>query len=1041
MFNRLCFGALLLAGLALAITGCGTSPSLTSIVITPSGTVTVEMAPPGYPQGSNQYTAIGYYTHPGHPAKTVDITNSVTWTSSSTQVATVSSTGLATATGFNSVTGLGWIGNTSITASAPGFNGDVVSSPVTFTVTACLLCSNTDVTKVDVIPASQTVASLSVPIQFEAIGTTASGVTVALSGLSGVGWVSSDPTVATINQSSGLATTTGSGTSTITAIFTNSDGTAAEGTASITVSPTGSPEPLTAMTVAPNAQTALAIGQTAQFLAIATTGSGTSVNLTNQTAVVNGKTIQPAVWTSSNPSVATVDPKTGVAKSIAAGAAVITAVAYNTDGTVVTGAATYTVTVSSSEEPLTALAIVPGTQSVASAGQTAQFLAIGTFSASSSTPGTQNMANISTYSMAWYSSNPQVATINATSGLVTAVGSGVTAITAIATNISDKSAAYATAVFTVTGTTPNQISSLAILPDSQTVTLPLVTPTTPTVSFVAIGTNGSTGLQENETNAVAWTSSDTAVATINNAGGVTPLSQGSTTITAQFSNPASGSTPANVVTAQAALTVSGVAAEPLLSIAILPSSPSVSYSGQTDQLIAIGTFSTSPVTQNLNTSTTYPLTWSSSNVSVATISKTGLVTAVGQGTTAITAIASNSDKSVVTGVATFTVTSGVAQQVTALSIIPGSLALSATGQPGQFYALGTSGTTGLLQDVTNSPQLKWTSNIPTIATVATSPAANAGQAVGVSPGSTNITAEWTNPATSTTPVSVVTAQSSVLVTSTPAAEPLLSITVVPGSVTDLDLLGTGQFLAYGTFSTAPTELELTNGFSHVGFPAGCTANCPWQPVTWISTAQDLFPIDSAGAEGATGGLATAEGSGSSDIYAIATNPDNTIVYSPLSVFNCPYAAPTYWPGEPPVPANMLSPGTCNIYTIGESLLSTLTVFNTGLNTTNWLITAPSATGTPDVIHCGGTNVQATAGGSVCTASYPNGTVITLTAPAETGVTFGGWSDTCIATGPITQAGPNSCQVIVGGGCVLNTNTGIYTCSEASNVSVGAIFNN
>ena len=34
------------------------------------------------------------------------------------------------------------------------------------------------------------------------------------------------------------------------------------------------------------------------------------------------------------------------------------------------------------------------------------------------------------------------------------------------------------------------------------------------------------------------------------------------------------------------------------------------------------------------------------------------------------------------------------------------------------------------------------------------------------------------------------------------------------------------------------------------------------------------------------------------------------------------------------------------------LLETLTVYNEGLNTTNWLVTAPSATGTPNVIHCG-----------------------------------------------------------------------------------------
>ena len=154
----------------------------------------------------------------------------------------------------------------------------------------------------------------------------------------------------------------GSGTTSISATFTNPDGTAAQGTATLTVTTTtGSPEPLTAMTVAPNAQTALAIGQTAQFLAIATTNTGTSVNLTNQGATVDGKAINPATWTSSNPSVATVDPATGIARSVGAGAAVITAIAYNPDGSVVTGAATYTVSVSTStsSEPLVSLAIVP----------------------------------------------------------------------------------------------------------------------------------------------------------------------------------------------------------------------------------------------------------------------------------------------------------------------------------------------------------------------------------------------------------------------------------------------------------------------------------------------------------------------------------------------------------------------------------------------------------------------------------------------------------------------------------------------------------
>jgi hypothetical protein len=521
-----------------------------------------------------------------------------------------------------------------------------------------------------------------------------------------------------------------------------------------------------------------------------------------------------------------------------------------------------------------------------------------------------------------------------------------------------------------------------------------------------------------------------------------------------------------VVTATANLTVNGVAAEPLLSLAIMPGSQTIAYPGQTSQLIAIGTFSAAPTTQNLTASATYPVKWTSSNVAVATVcspdvpatcttnpAKPGLVTATGQGTAAITAIAANTDQSVVTGVSTITVTNGAMEQITSLSIIPGSLSLSATGQPGQFVALGVSGTTGLVEDVTNSPQLTWTSNIPTYATVGsygTIPATIPGQAQGVSAGTTNIVAEYTNtPATANSPAVVVSASASVAVSNTPAAEPLLSIAVLPATITDLNLLGTGQFLAYGTFSTAPTVLEITNGFSHPGFPASCTANCPTVPVTWVSTDPYNFPVNSQGADGAVGGLSTAYGTGSADIYAIAANPDSTLVYSPMATFNCPYAPPTY--GTITVTQNgiattttdyndLLNPGTCNTLTIGQSLLSTLTVFNTGLNTANWLITGPSATGTPDVIHCGGSTEQAAAGGSVCEATYPNGTIVTLTAPPEPSVNFGGWSNNCVAQGAVTVNGPNTCQVVVGGGCTLNVNTETYTCTNASNVSVGAIFN-
>jgi hypothetical protein len=73
----------------------------------------------------------------------------------------------------------------------------------------------------------------------------------------------------------------------------------------------------------------------------------------------------------------------------------------------------------------------------------------------------------------------------------------------------------------------------------------------------------------------------------------------------------------------------------------------------------------------------------------------GLPRVRSQGTTTITAIANNADNTVATGEAILTVLSGAQEQITSLSIIPGSESLSAEGQTSQLIAIGTSGTTGL----------------------------------------------------------------------------------------------------------------------------------------------------------------------------------------------------------------------------------------------------------------------------------------------------------------------------------------------------------
>jgi hypothetical protein len=496
---------------------------------------------------------------------------------------------------------------------------------------------------------------------------------------------------------------------------------------------------------------------------------------------------------------------------------------------------------------------------------------------------------------------------------------------------------------------------------------------------VYTGTKGSQN-DKNVTSSVTWTSSSQAVATIDASGMATAVAAGTATITATangFPGLVSGSATITV-TGSSTGGGGGSAQGDIVSITVTPGAQTVASPGQTSQFIAIGT-----TASKATVSLTNQVVWSTSSPQIATVgASSGLAKAVGQGADTITALYTNSDATVVTGTATFTVTGGTTEQFTAVTITPTSEALSATGQTGQFIALATSGSTGLLEDVTNSVQLEWSSSIPSVATVSTS-----GLATGASPGTSTISALLTNP-----DGSKVSGTATVVVSAETAVEPLLSLTIIPSSITVGNLQDTGQFLAIGTFSTIPYVRDLTNS------------------VTWISSSPSVFPVNTntAGSAGNTAGIVSAFGTGGATIIAEATSSDQTI-QTATATFNCPLVLP-----NPPTVAGSCYPGSQ-----AAALLATLTVYNEGSNTTDWLVTAPSATGTPSVIHCG---PGSTSGGSVCVATYPVGSTVTLTAPAN-GAAFGGWSYNCVSSAPITAAGPNSCSVQL-----------------TTNETVGAIFN-
>jgi hypothetical protein len=312
-----------------------------------------------------------------------------------------------------------------------------------------------------------------------------------------------------------------------------------------------------------------------------------------------------------------------------------------------------------------------------------------------------------------------------------------------------------------------------------------------------------------------------------------------------------------------------------------------------------------------------------------------------------------------------------------VQVTPATQSLT-VGQTAQFTAIGTFGNAKhpSTQNITGT--VTWASTTPTVATVSAT-----GLVTGVAAGTTTITADSTafnGPVSSSANLTVTGAGGGA------GGGSLLSLTIIPGALAVGNLQATGQFLAIGTFSTAPFTRDLTNSPS----------------LTWISSFPNDFPVNTntAGNVGATAGIVSAYASGGAAITAEATSPSDGTIQTATATFSCPLVIPT-----------ATTPGSCYPGSEGTSLLSTLTVYHEGLGTGAWLVTAPSATGTPNVLDCGTNPIG---GGSICTATYPaftNGkpTVVTLTA---VGADFGGWSINCANTAPVTRAGPNSCTVVL-----------------------------
>lgn len=204
----------------LLLVGCQASPNLSAIRVVPSSATLT------FAGQTVQFKAYGTFVHTGHPDFTQDITNQVSWASSSASVSTISASGLATA---------GGVGNATITATLNSSAGGAVMGSATLISTSGQPAHS--LTSITVIPGAQTVTVVGEPTQFIAIGNyNTDPLTVDITNQ--VLWQSSDVSVATIN-SAGLTLANSVGTTTITAIGKANNGSDIPGTSTLTVNASG----------------------------------------------------------------------------------------------------------------------------------------------------------------------------------------------------------------------------------------------------------------------------------------------------------------------------------------------------------------------------------------------------------------------------------------------------------------------------------------------------------------------------------------------------------------------------------------------------------------------------------------------------------------------------------------------------------------------------------------------------------------------------------------------------------------------------------
>ena len=526
-------------------------------------------------------------------------------------------------------------------------------------------------------------------------------------------------------------------------------------------------------TAAPTLDVSVPVAAITVQPAVVTTNVGKQLPLSAIALDPQGKELagQSIIWSSADTSIAAVSDA-GEVTARRVGSTIITA----SNGTK-TGTATLTVLA----PQVASVALSPATAALL-AGDTARFAA---------QPRDDEAQPIAGRSVKWSVANPAIAKI--TGGVLVGLAAGTTVAVATVDGVSDSASITVSA---------RPIASVAVVPGSVT----LKRGNTTLLNTTVLDDRG----MPSGDNTVVWSSADTTVATVSSTGQVSALSTGTTTITATVTekgNNGKGKTgkgQVKVVTTDA----------PIASITVSPATSSL-VTGLTEQLTATPKDSTGTPLGGRT------IAWASSNASVATVSASGLVTAVAAGSATITASSEGQS-----GSAAVTVTRPA---VASLSVTPSSAELlvgeTTTLSATTFDADGKTLT---------GRTISWSTGRSSVATVSAS-----GVVTGVAAGSAWIFA-----------TSEGEKDSAAVVVSLP---PVASVTIAPSSTT----------LEVGATQALSVTLKDASGATLTG-----------RTVTWVSSDKAVATVSSSGvvsAVGAGGATVTAASEGKTGTASVTVS--------------------------------------------------------------------------------------------------------------------------------------------------------------------------